>query len=121
MTEVARSQEPGARIEPVERAWAKVSMVGSQRQPFKYRALGMHIGYLHQDRNCHYLKRRRFDVAEGKVVEMRGEMLEVLEWCSKCSPERGGRGDKQPTSAEFVGGAVISDAPPLKLLSEAAS
>jgi hypothetical protein len=64
---------------------------------------GMHIGMLHKNPHCHYLKQRRFDEAPSRAIAVQGELLDVLDWCSKCSPEQ-----RAKSSVEFAVPPTVS-------------
>lgn len=74
----------------------------------------MSIGYLHQDPDCHYLKRCRGNRRSGRIVEFAGEMLDLLGWCSKCSPGRSDR--SKGVSVEYDASPRISGTMAVPLL-----
>lgn len=81
--------KPFSALGPATRAWAKVSFVVIGRGETYQRSTGLHVGFLHSDPECHYLRKRTGDGNDSKIVEITGELLGVIEWCSKCNPRRG--------------------------------
>jgi hypothetical protein len=78
---------------PVPRAWAKVSIILAPNYArTSSENAGVHMGCLHSNRGCSFLKRRR-DMAEQnyKIVEVEGELLHLLRWCRHCTPATKGR------------------------------
>lgn len=72
-----------------ERAWALLSQTRTFRD-YERRSDadygGFHIGYAHQSRFCTYLNPRKDHNPTNRVIELTGEILDVIRWCAKCSP-----------------------------------
>lgn len=70
-------------IGPIKRAWVLVAMVQSIRNE-RVKPLALHMGCLHSTDQCHYLH-KNWHKGKNKVVEVSGELLDMLSWCHACS------------------------------------
>ena len=88
---VQQSDSGFTKVGQVRRAWTKLAVLWHTRSDgTKDRATGVHMNYLHSTPTCSYLQPRRLDGSTSRIVEVTGELLTILTWCSRCTPRRHG-------------------------------